>query len=102
VWPGTLKQVLTLLVRPGTTEVRLQAGCSRCSYDRVLPKSLLGTTKHTGGSRTHAHEHRSQWREESLATRPGSRGRGARRSGGGDTEGVRGRTLFLVVYNLPL
>jgi hypothetical protein len=38
----------------------------RCSYDRVLPKSVPDTTKHTGGSRTHAHEHRGQWRE-SLA-----------------------------------
>jgi hypothetical protein len=47
----------------------------RCSYYGVLPKSVPGTPKHTGGSRTqtcHTHEHRSQWRE-SLATRPGSR-----------------------------
>ena len=41
----------------------------RCSYDGVLPKSVPDAPKHTGGSRTHAHEHRNDWR----ATRPGSR-----------------------------
>jgi hypothetical protein len=38
----------------------------RCSYDGVLPQIRTrhhGTTKHTGCSRTHTHEHRSLWRE---------------------------------------
>jgi hypothetical protein len=61
-------------------------GC--CSYDRALPKSVPGATKHTGGSRSHAHRHRSQWREP-PATRPGSRQRTGRSNGSGGTEDVR-------------
>jgi hypothetical protein len=47
----------------------------RFSYDGVLPQSVSKATKHTGSSRTHTHEHRSQWREAL-----GSRGRTDRRT----------------------
>jgi hypothetical protein len=50
---------------------------------RAFPSTAVPRKKRRG--------HRSQWRE-SLATQPGSRWRKGRSNGGGDTEGVRGRT----------
>jgi hypothetical protein len=60
-----------LLVRPGATEIRTK---------RATPKQA-------GGSRTHGHAHRSQWREP-LATRPNPRWRTGRSNDSGDTEDV--------------
>jgi len=66
--------------RPSGTDMNRVAAARTTGCYR---KSVPGTPKHTGGSRIHAHEHRSQWREfarESLAARPGSRRRKGRSS----------------------
>jgi hypothetical protein len=40
----------------------------RCSYDGCYRKSVPGTTKHTGCSRIHSHEHQSQAWRKALGT----------------------------------
>jgi hypothetical protein len=56
--------------RPGGTDMkRVAAARTTGRYRKPVP----GTPKHTGGSRSHAHGHRSQWREP-LAPLVGSTG----------------------------
>jgi hypothetical protein len=72
----------------------------RCSYDRVLPKSVPDTTKYTGRQQPHPHTRAPELMAGSLAARPGTvraRDRTKNRppsNGSGDTEDMRG--LFSV------
>jgi hypothetical protein len=57
--------------RPSGTEMKRVAAARTTGCYR---KSVPGTTKHTGCSRTHTHEHQSQWRKAKLGAVLGTKG----------------------------